>query len=264
MPQQVPITFGITGCREKTLITENSDNRHSACMPLLHGRCITFGSLFAGIGGIDLGFENAGMVCKWQVEINAKAREWLAHRWPDAKQHADICDFAGSRVDVIAGGFPCQNLSSANVKTRNGLHGAKSGLWREFYRIVSEVRPVGVLVENVATWRDWVPTVRRDLWRLGYASVSVQLCPSMFGAFHRRPRVFVVANANGKSESLSAIYAEVASLRPASRSIRQRFEDITRFVPRIDGLSAWMARGYGNAVCPVVAEWIGRRVVRSM
>lgn len=224
---------------------------------------ITFGSLFSGIGGIDLGLESSGMVCKWQVEINEKCRSWLRRRWPDSSLSDNAVGFHGSYVDWIAGGFPCQNLSSANVKTRNGLHGSKSGLWREFYRIVCDVRPIGVLVENVATWRDWVPTVRRDLWRLGYASVSVQLCPSMFGAFHRRPRVFVVANANGKSESLSAIYAEVASLRPSSRSIRQRFEDITRFVPRIDGLSAWMARGYGNAACPVLGEWLGSRMIAA-
>lgn len=119
-----------------------------------------------------------------------------------------------SRVDVIAGGFPCQNLSSANVKTRDGLNGEKSGLWRQFRRVVDELRPARVVVENVANWRDWVPSVRRDLWRIGYASLPIQLCPSQFGAFHRRPRVFVVANANGESESLSAINAEVASLRP--------------------------------------------------
>lgn len=203
------------------------------------------------------------MVCRWQVEIDSNCQRWLKKRWPDSALHSNAIGFDGSYVDWIAGGFPCQNLSSANVKTRNGLHGAKSGLWTEFYRIVSEVRPIGVLVENVSTWRDWVPTVRRDLWGLGYASVSVQLCPSMFGAFHRRPRVFVVANANSKSESLSAIHAEVASLRPASRSIRQRFEDITRFVPRIDGLSAWMARGYGNAACPVLGEWLGSRMIAA-
>lgn len=231
---------------------------------LLHGRPITFGSLFAGIGGFDLGFERAGMQCKWQVEINPKAREWLSGQWPESEQHEDVRGFMGSKVDVIAGGFPCQNLSSANVKTRSGLHGEKSGLWREFRRVVNELQPARVVVENVANWREWVPSVRGDLWRIGYASVSVQLCPSQFGAYHRRPRVFVVANADGESESLSALHAEVASLRPDAGSFRERFEDIGGFVPRTNGLSAWMARAYGNAVCPVVAEWIGRRVVRSM
>jgi DNA (cytosine-5)-methyltransferase 1 len=228
---------------------------------------LTFGSLFAGIGGFDLGLERAGMVCKWQVEIEPKCSTWLRTRWPDAACASDVSSFDAKgdkrSVGVICGGFPCQNLSSANVKTRAGLNGEKSGLWREFSRIVGECHPAWVVVENVATWRDWMPTVRRDLWRLGYASVSVQLCPSQFGAYHRRPRVFVVANANCKSESLSAIHAEVASLRPAPRSIRQRFEDIGGFVPRVDGLSAWMARAYGNAVCPVVAEWIGRRIVAA-
>lgn len=228
---------------------------------------LTFGSLFAGIGGFDLGLERAGMVCKWQVEIEPKCSTWLRTRWPGAACANDVRSFDASgddkSVGVICGGFPCQNLSSANVKTRAGLNGEKSGLWREFGRIVGECRPAWVVVENVATWRDWVPSVRGDLWRIGYASVPIQLCPSQFGSYHRRPRVFVVANANGESESLSAIHEEVARIRPDAGSFRKRFEDIGGFVPRTDGLSAWMARAYGNAVCPVVAEWIGRRIVAA-
>lgn len=225
---------------------------------------ITFGSLFAGIGGFDLGFERAGMECKWQVEINERAREWLSVRWPTARQSGDVRDFRGSPVDVICGGFPCQDLSSANVKARSGLNGEKSGLWREFRRIIDELQPPRVVVENVANWRAWVPSVRRDLWGLGYASLSFRLCPSQFGAFHRRPRVFVVANANRESKPLSTVNAKVASLRPNAETFRQRFEDISGFVPRTHGFSRWMAHAYGNAVCPAVAEWIGRRVIESV
>jgi len=228
-------------------------------MPLLYG------SLFSGIGGIDLGFDRAGLKCAWQVEKDDRCRRWLEHYWPDADHYSDVVGFnAPSEVDVIVGGFPCQNLSSANVKTRNGLDGTKSGLWREFHRIVAESRPNWVVVENVSTWRDWVPSVRGDLWRAGYSSVPIQLCPSMFGSCHRRPRVFVVANANGKSESLSAIHAEVASIRSPPRCCRNRIKDFAKTVSRANGLPGWMARAYGNAVHVDVAEWIGRRLIESV
>ena len=74
---------------------------------------LTFGSLFAGIGGFDLGFERAGMVCKWQVEIDDYANRVLAKHWPDVHRERDIreCGVHNlERVDVICGGFPCQDI----------------------------------------------------------------------------------------------------------------------------------------------------------
>lgn len=238
--------------------------RREPCTDMQHDKPLTFGSLFAGIGGLDLGLENSGMQCKWQVEIENRCRNWLSAKWPKVEQFADVQEFEPTtKVDLICGGFPCQNLSSANVKTRKGLEGAKSGLWREFRRVIEQANPTWVVVENVANWREWVPSVRRDLFRLGFTSVPIQLCPSQFGAYHRRPRVFVVANSNGQGESLGALYDEVASLQAATRNARTKFKDPTRLVPRTDGLSQWMARAYGNAVVPAVAEWIGKRIVAA-
>lgn len=225
----------------------------------------TFGSLFAGIGGFDLGFERAGMECKWQVEIDPNCSKWLKSRW-GAKVLNDARECGSNNLESvwgICGGFPCQNLSSANVKTREGLNGEKSGLWSEFRRIVGELHPAWVVVENSPNWREWVPSVRGDLWRLGYASVPLHLCTSMFGAYHRRPRVFVVANANGQSESLSALYEKVARLRPNAKTLRQQFENPTRFVPRSNGLPQWMARAYGNSASPIVTEWLGREIIQA-
>lgn len=77
---------------------------------------MTFGSLFAGIGGADLGFERAGMECRWQVEIDTFCRRVLAKHWPDVRRHDDIRTFppAGDwQVDVIVGGDPCQGNSNA-------------------------------------------------------------------------------------------------------------------------------------------------------
>ena len=97
------------------------------------------------------------------------------------------------RVDWLVGGFPCQDLSSAGK--RAGVDGSRSGLWREFVRLVDELRPRGVLIENVHhSWRQWVPVLRRALWELGYPSLPIRLRASDFGAWHQRSRVFLVAH----------------------------------------------------------------------
>ena len=89
---------------------------------------LTFGSLFAGIGGLDLGFERAGMECKWQVEINEYAQRILANHWPDVRRHDDVRTWPQEDteyVDIIAGGFPCQDISNAGQ--RAGIDGERSG-----------------------------------------------------------------------------------------------------------------------------------------
>lgn len=161
---------------------------------------ITIGSLFAGIGGLELGLERAtGGRVVWQVEQEPFCREILAKHWPDADRSVTDVREAGPTlpwVDVICGGFPCQDLSVAGKGA--GLEGARSGLWREFARIVSEIRPRAVVIENTGhAWRRWVPFVRADLWAVGYASVPFRVRAVDVGAPHQRSRVFVVAHANG-------------------------------------------------------------------
>src|SRR4051812_10602658 len=116
---------------------------------------LTFGSLFAGIGGIDLGLERAGMQCKWQVEINDYATRVLAKHWPDVHRERDVraCGAHNlTTVDLICGGFPCQDISYAGKGA--GLAGRRSGLWFEYARIIRELEPRYVLVENVAALLD--------------------------------------------------------------------------------------------------------------
>lgn len=156
---------------------------------------LTVGSLFAGIGGFDLGLERAGMTVKWQVEIDPFCRAVLEKHWPHVRRYEDVRTVGSGleRVDVICGGFPCQDLSSAGK--RAGLAGERSGLYREFIRIVAAGRPQAVIVENVHhSWRQWVPVLRRALWELGYTSLPVRMRASDFGADHERARVFVVAH----------------------------------------------------------------------
>lgn len=111
---------------------------------------MTFGSLFSGIGGIDLGLERAGMTCAWQVEIDQNCQHVLRRHWPDADLHSDVTkvgkDGLGT-VDVICGGFPCQDLSVAG--NRAGLAGERSGLFHQFMRIAGELSPTWILIENV-------------------------------------------------------------------------------------------------------------------
>lgn len=157
------------------------------------------GSLFSGIGGLELGLEQAGLGhTVWQVEQDAYCRSVLAQHWPNAERFTDVRTVGAANlapVDVICGGFPCQDVSSAGK--RAGLAGARSGLWYEFARIVGELRPSIVIVENVASGASkWVDAVRGDLEQLGYESLPVPLSAADVGAPHERSRIFIVAYAN--------------------------------------------------------------------
>ena len=163
---------------------------------------LTFGELFAGIGGFSLGLERAGMVCKWQVEIDPYARQVLTKHWPEVPKHDDVRTFPPQgdyAVDVICGGFPCQDISVAGKCA--GLAGARSGLWSEFARIVGELRPRYVVVENVAALlARGMGTVLGDLSTLGYDAEWHVIPASAVGAPHRRDRVWIVAVRNADSE----------------------------------------------------------------
>lgn len=167
------------------------------------GRQFTFGSLFAGIGGLDLGLERAGMVCKWQVEIDDYCLKVLEKHWPHVKRYGDVRECGRHNlepVDLICGGFPCQDVSSAGK--RKGLkEGTRTGLWYEFARIIRELRPRWVLAENVPGLLSvdsggGMGTVLRDLAESGYDAVWDCIPAAAFGAPHLRYRVFIVAHAD--------------------------------------------------------------------
>lgn len=107
------------------------------------------GSLFSGIGGIDLGFERAGFEVAWQCEIDPHARRVLERHWPGVHIYGDVREVGSGAdaVDVLVGGFPCQDVSVAG--RRAGLAGERSGLWFEFHRVLRELRPGWVVIENV-------------------------------------------------------------------------------------------------------------------
>jgi DNA (cytosine-5)-methyltransferase 1 len=177
-------------------------------------------SLFSGIGGFDLGFERASMECVAQVEIDDKAREVLARHWPDVPQYTDVREFGHEQftrgtIDLICGGFPCQDLSIAG--RRAGLAGERSGLWFEFARIIDELEPRWVVIENVPgllssnDGKDFaiviggltgiIPEVPASGWQSAgiawgtrYKATWRVLDSQYFGLAQRRRRVFVVAS----------------------------------------------------------------------
>jgi DNA (cytosine-5)-methyltransferase 1 len=236
-------------------------------------------SLFSGIGAMDLGLERAGMTIAAQAEIDPHGCKVLAKRWPGGINLGDVTKLewgagwvaepSGRRhfigpVNVIAGGFPCQDISSARTRTtREGLDGDKSGLWEWFNHAIANVRPTWAIIENSPEWRRWVPRVRADLAAIGYASVPLLLQAGTFGAPHKRPRAVVVAHANGQSEPLGTLYEEVARLRPTPRGAGYWWQPRPGSVGVADGTANRMdrLRSAGNAVVPQVFERLGRAIV---
>ena len=165
------------------------------------------GSLFSGIGGLELGLERAGLgPVAWQVELSDYCRSILARHWPDAERFADVRTVGADQlrlVDVVCGGFPCQDISSAG--RRAGIDGEKSGLWSEYARIVETLRPPLVVIENVAALRSrGLGRVLRDLAARGYDAEWDCVPAAAVGAPHLRDRLFVVAYAHGDALRLLA------------------------------------------------------------
>jgi site-specific DNA-cytosine methylase len=239
---------------------------------------LTFGSLFAACGGIDLGFERAGLTCAWQVEISDFRRRVLAKHWPGVRRHDDARTFPTEpidqwRADIIVGGDPCQENSRARITagTRSPSLGA------EFIRIVDILRPSIVVRENPtrvradAPWPWW--RFRSELERLDYAVLPFRLRACCLGAKHQRDRLFLLA------ERTDAGSMCLAWGHDGKSSASEPRHDIPPLVHAADwgdvrspggfrsraGLSDYVDRisAVGDSVCPQVAEWIGRRIVEA-
>ena len=244
---------------------------------------MTFGSLFAGIGGMDLGLERASFKCRWQVEIDDYARRVLAKHWPDVRRHDDVRTFPPDdgtdwRVDLIAGGFPCQDISSAGK--RLGIEGPQSGLWSEYARVIGELRPRYALVENVsALLVRGMDRVLGDLAAVGYDAEWEVIPAAAVGAPHLRERMFIVAYSHGQHGGArrprrclgvdEGLRLQVRSLRNGSTGCAGLGDwatepDVVRLVHGLPArLVAQSIRGLGNAVVPQVAEWIGQRIIEA-
>jgi DNA (cytosine-5)-methyltransferase 1 len=236
---------------------------------------ITFGSLFAGIGGFDLGFERAGMTCQWQVEIDDYATRVLAKHWPHIHRERDIrqCGRHNLRpVDVICGGFPCQDISYAGLGA--GLEGERSGLFFEAVRVVRELQPRIVVLENVAALLTrGLDTVLGTLATIGYDAEWHCIPAAAVGAPHLRDRVFIVAWQVAYDDAQYGDHAGFGTNASRGKWEASKIQrnaqswDVEPAVGRVaDGVPGVVdrLRGLGNAVVPQVAEWIGRRVVEQL
>lgn len=250
-----------------------------------------FGSLFAGIGGFDLGFERAGMECAWQVENDHFCRAVLKKHWPDVPLFGDIHNFPGDPpsvvwndpVDLICGGFPCQPASVAGPQKGKD---DERWLWPEMRRVCEVLKPRWVVAENVrgilsADAGRLMGTVVRDLADLGY-SVEWDCIPAAFvGADHLRERIFIVGHAErpglqglsghvlhryepGRNpEGPNGSLAEAGIFGAAGRGTPSAWlpePNVERVAPRI---SNRMDRtvALGNSVCPQVAAYIGKLIM---
>jgi DNA (cytosine-5)-methyltransferase 1 len=155
------------------------------------------GHLFAGIDGLGLGLEPHGFQPAWFSEYEAAPSRVLAHHYPHVPNHGDITAIDWRKVepvDVLTGGFPCQDISKAG-KGAGIKEGTRSGLWFEYVRAIRELRPRLVVVENVsALLTRGLDIVLGDLAACGFDADWTVLRASDVGAAHRRERLFIVAH----------------------------------------------------------------------
>ncbi len=230
----------------------------------------TFLSLFAGIGGLDLGLERAGWRCVGQVEIDPWRRQRLARHWPEVPRHENVAtvipwleQLQGPEPDLVCGGFPCQDVSDAGP--RAGLAGLKSGLWAHFAAVIRYLQPRWVLVENTTgLLARGMDAVAADLAASGYDTEWDCLPAAAIGAPHLRARLFLLAYPRGLRDQAGQsdpIFA--GRLQPDLCAWWDAEPDVGRVVHGVSpGLDERLS-ALGDAVVLQVAEHIGRLILHA-
>lgn len=238
---------------------------------------MTLGSLFDGISGLPLSASWAGIETKWVSEIDPFCLKISNKHFPKALQYGDIKQIGKGRiwepgpVDIISGGFPCQPFSAAGEKRGQSDN---RYLWPEMLRVIAEVRPLWVVGENVAGIINMaLEQVLSDLESEGY-KVEVFIIPACaVGAWHKRDRVWIVANSIGSRFSCGEILGgstkeafmgvngygreraphEIGRSGPTQSGICRGANGVPDRVDRIKAL--------GNAIVPQVAYEIFKAIV---
>ncbi|HWV44569.1 MAG TPA: DNA (cytosine-5-)-methyltransferase [Nitrospira sp.] len=237
--------------------------------------------LFSGIGGFSLGLERTGgFETVAFCEIEPFPRKVLAKHWPNVPCYEDVRTLTGERlaadgiaVDVICGGFPCQDLSTAGSGT--GLDGDRSGLWFEFARLIREIRPQFVILENSPELLNgWMGDILRPLAQCGYDAEWDCIPARAVGAPHLRYRLWLIAYPSGDGLQRQRKYPK--SINPTPDAFREANPLVDAFqrkaMPFVcrghDGVSKQVdeARNYalGNAVLPQIPELIGHAILESI
>lgn len=233
---------------------------------------MTLGSLFSGIAGLDLGLVRA-LDCepRWFCEAEPWCRDLLADRHPGVPVYSDVRELGDGLelVDVLAGGFPCQNVSLAG--RGEGLDGDRSGLWFEMARVIGLLRPRWVVAENVlGLLRRGLDRVLAGLHAIGYAAEWDVIEAAAVGAHHLRPRVFIVAYPD--AQDAPVVYHDRGEIvhEAWERNRAALWASEPAGVPR----TVWRSemapserrarlKALGNAVVPQAAEAVGRYIATA-
>ena len=235
--------------------------------------------LFSGIGGFSLGLERAGMETVAFCEFDEHAQKVLRKHWPGVPIHSDIRELNAKQyrgtVDVVCGGFPCQDLSTAGAQA--GFSGDRSSLYTEMLRIIGECMPRYAIFENVpglitGDSGRWFAKFLYDLDKIGFDAEWHCIEAGYFGAAHRRDRVWVIAYPNGERQQRNC-KKQVSRIANLSFQLGRAFKEVGR-LPNItqpsfrgadDGIPRGMDRKrlarLGNAVVPQIPEAIGRAIM---
>ena len=184
--------------------------------------------LFAGIGTFELGLRNKGFNVTALCEIEEHCNKVLTKNFPEATMYGDVKTLPTlGNIDVICGGFPCTDISIAG-KGEGGIHGEKSGLWKEFKRVINNERPKYAIIENVfAILGRGLEVVLQDLAEIGYDATYTMLDSQYCGVPQRRRRVYILAVRDGISEGSDPFQFEERSTtkcRPSMESVKASFE----------------------------------------
>lgn len=247
---------------------------------------MTHGSLFSGIGGFDLAAEWMGWQNVFHCEWIEHKRKFLKTKFPKAISHGDISktDFSvyRNRIDVLTGGFPCQDASIAKQhgEGQQGLQGGRTNLFYQMLRAIAEIRPKYVIAENVANILKInggadIRTILTELAAMGY-NAEWRVCrASEVGAPHHRARLYLVAYPNGirmqQGKTFFSYVAEKTSpfcWRTFGTTIQISRGGSWNSEPPIicvdDGLPYRLVRqqlhGYGNAIVPQIAHGIFKSI----
>ena len=214
--------------------------------------------LFSGIGGFALAARWVGWETVGFCEIDPYCQKVLKKHWPGVPIYEDVRTYDGAQADIITGGFPCQNFS--RLAERSGLEGKHSGLWSEFFRIIRNVQPRFIVVENVPEMLvHGMGRILGDLASIGYDAEWEGIPAAAVGANHLRARQWILAYPVSLGDRLSEttilprrLAAECSDWWASEPTVGR----VDNGVPsRVDRL-----RGLGNAIVPQVAEVIFRAI----
>jgi len=235
--------------------------------------------LFSGIGGFSLGLERTGgFETVAFCEIEEFPRKVLAKHWPNVPCYRDVRELTGAKlaadgiaVDVITGGFPCQDISACG--SGEGLDGERSGLWFEFARLIREIRPKFVILENSPNLLDWLGEILETMAEVGLDAEWDCIPAGAVGAPHFRDRIWVVAHPScqrfsGSREYIKSIHQTPEAYRQADKLKRAFCEGNLPYVcGGHDGVPAYVDKDAvmsgGNAVVPQIPELIGRAILET-